>query len=129
MQHVSFTDEYNLVDRRVFQRFRVSYLAEVYMGHEILFASVVDVSEKGVGIMLPGQFYAGEKLSLHIKSSLYDDNNIEEQEINICMTAEVVWVEKQGKLYKAGLKITQIDTADLLKLKRNIRSLHKRTGW
>ena len=129
MQRAHLTDEYNLVDRRIHHRFRVSYLTEVYMGAEILFASVVDISEKGIGIMLPGQFYIGEVMNLRVKSSLYDDNNIEEQEVNIGMTAEVVWINKQDKMYKAGLKITSIDTADLLKLKRNIRSLQRKVGW
>ena len=99
------------------------------MGAEILFATVVDISERGIGIMLPGQFYLGEVVNLRIKSSLYDEVNTTEEEVNICLTAEIMWIKKGSRMYKAGLKVTNIDPSDLLKLKRNIRALQGKAGF
>ena len=129
MQNSYAVDEQSLIDRRGYPRFRVNYLTEVYMGSEILFATVVDLSERGLGIMLPGRFYLGEAISLRVKSSLYDDVNTTEEEVNISMAARIIWIRKEGHMYKAGLAITCIDSADLLKMKRNIRFMQSKAGY
>ena len=124
MHETKIVDGSNLVDRRAHPRFKVNYLTEVYMGSEILFATVIDISEGGVGIMLPAKFYTGEVLNLRIKCSLFNYiANIEVEEVNICLTAEVIWINKNENMYRAGLKIVDIDNLDLDRLKDNIRVL------
>jgi hypothetical protein len=117
------TDVYMPHDRRACPRLKVSFLAEVYMGTEILFATAVDISEDGIGIMLPGKFNIGERMNLRISSSLYRGPNTGIEKINICLKAEVIWINKSAGMYRAGLSITDIQPADMARLKENIRQL------
>jgi len=126
MQSPVTINNINWVDRRLYPRFKVDYLTEVYMGSEILFATAVDISENGISIVLPGKFSVNEILNLRIKCNLYDGTEEDFERINLCITAWIIWIKNEGKIYRAGLKIKDIDDLDLSRLKKNIEMLQKR---
>lgn len=123
MKGVNLIGDTYLKDRRVSQRVKVDYLAEVYLGNEVLFATAIDVSEEGIGIILPGKFYIGEMLNIRIKSTLQNPIEFDQENVNICLTAKVVWLKKHDKMYRAGLNIIDIEEADLDMLRKNIRDI------
>ena len=123
MKGVNLIGDTYLKDRRVSQRVKVDYLAEVYLGNEVLFATAIDVSEEGIGIILPGKFYIGEMLNIRIKSTLQNPIEYDQENVNICLTAKVVWLKKHDKMYRAGLNIIDIEEADLDMLRKNIRDI------
>ncbi len=123
MKGINLISDTYLKDRRASQRVKVDYLAEVYLGSEILFATAIDVSEEGIGIILPGKFYIGEMLNIRIKSTLQNPIEFDQENVNICLTAKVVWLKKHDKMYRAGLNIIDIEEADLDMLRKNIRDI------
>ncbi len=112
-------------DRRLHPRYSVHYLCDVYLGSEVLFATVLDISEKGVGIILPKEFFENEMLNLKINCRLIDNENNRLEKVNIYLRASVVWIKKDGDLYKAGLKICDISYEDMAKLRDHINFLKK----
>ncbi|MCK5708556.1 MAG: PilZ domain-containing protein [Candidatus Aureabacteria bacterium] len=117
--------EQAFIEKRLNPRFTVHYLTDVYLGEEILFATVVDISESGVGITLPGKFYLDEILNLRINCSLIDHEKGELKKVNIYLRASIIWIEKKEKMYHAGLKIIDIAYEDLIRLRDHIDYLEK----
>ena len=116
-------------EKRSYQRYNVHYLADVYLGDEILFATVVDMSETGVDIVLPRKFYMNEILNLRISCSLIHKEKSELEKVNIYLRAEIVRIEEIEKMCKAGLKIIDIAYEDTVKLRDHLRYLDERLLW
>ena len=110
-------------ERRLYPRYTVHYLCDVYLGDEVLFATVLDISENGIGITLPKEFYEGEVLNLKINCKLINKQEKTLQKINIYLRAKIVWIKEEGKMFKAGLHITDISYDDLNKLREHIEYL------
>jgi hypothetical protein len=113
----------NFIDRREHNRYSVHYLTDVYMGNEILFATVIDISESGIGIVLPGQFYKNEVLSLRISCRLLSHDKDSPESLDIRLRATVIWIKKEDNMYKAGLQIKDMAYRDLMSLKQQIQNL------
>ena len=120
------THDIKSIEKRFYPRFTVHYLADVYMGDEILFATVMDISENGIGISLPRKFFLGEILNLRINCNLINDARGELTKVNIYMRAEVIWIDKKDDFYRSGLKISDIAYDDLVKLRDHICYLESR---
>ena len=43
------------------------------------------------------------------------------ERIDIRLTAEIIWIKKMAGFYRAGLRIIDIDSKDLLKLKNYLK--------
>ncbi|MCK5707495.1 MAG: PilZ domain-containing protein [Candidatus Aureabacteria bacterium] len=125
MQKTISVDGVNMVDRRIKPRTAVTYMAEAYMGSEILFATTVDVSTDGFGITFRDEFSVGEILDLRINYRLCDGLDSDFERLNICLKAEIVWIEKNEKTYRGGIKIIEIDQNDFDILKKSIERIDK----
>ena len=112
----------DFVDRRQFPRFKVHYLTDIYKGDRNIYATVIDISEYGIGIILPERFYPGDEIELRIRCKVEQDD---ETKTDIKMEAKVVWMgDKDEKgMFKGGLEITEISEQDLAILKGNIQEL------
>ena len=110
----------DFADRRRFPRFLVHYLADVCLKDETICATVIDISENGVGIMLPERFDIDEKINIELRPSL-SDTNAEK----IRVTAKVIWVGKKNEkgMHTCGLEITEISEKDLENLRNHIQTL------
>jgi len=117
------------INKRVHQRYNVHYLADVYLGNEILFATVVDMSETGADIVLPRKFYLNEILNLRINCNLIHKEKSELEKVNIYLRAEIVRIKEVEGMYKAGLKIIDIAYEDTVKLRDHLRYLEERMLW
>ena len=67
------TKEFTLVDKRQFPRFSVHYLADIYLHEKWLFATVIDISEGGIGIISAKPVNVGDILTLKIRCKLDND--------------------------------------------------------
>ena len=112
-----------LVEKRHYLRFYVHYLADVYLNDEIIYATVIDISEGGVGIILPEKLNIGEVISLKITWRLNDD-----EKANISFKAKVIWIDGANvkKMYTGGLEIIDISDEDLEILREHIQELADR---
>ena len=107
-------------ERRAHPRYNVHYLADLFLGTDILNSSVIDISEGGIGIIFPSKFFQTEKLNLRINCNIIDEIKSELKKINIYLRAKNIWMDDDGKLFRAGLSITDIDGEDLIRLKDHI---------
>ena len=123
MQIVMLPDGRNIMERRLKSRFNVEYITEVYKRNEILFSTVIDISENGLGILLPGEFDMGEILDLRVNYKLREKLSSESERIDICMKAKIVWVHRIDRRYRAGLSIVDISSDDLKRFRENIKNL------
>ena len=126
-EHIS--QQLGAEEKRIHQRYNVHYLADVYLGDEILFATVVDMSETGIDIVLPRKFYMNEILNLRISCSLIHKEKSEMEKVNIYLRAEIVWIKEMEKMCKAGLRIIDIAYEDTVKLRDHLRYLDERMLW
>ena len=112
-----------LVEKRRHLRFYVHYLADVYLNDEIIYATVIDISEDGVGIILPDELNLGEVISIKITWRLNDD-----EKANIQFKAKLIWIDEPNikKTYTGGLEIINISNEDLDKLRKHIQVLADR---
>ena len=112
----------DFVDRRRFPRFKVHYLTDVYLGDRNIYATVIDISENGVGIVLPEKFYPGDEIELRIRCKIGDDD---ESKTDLKIEARVIWMgDKNEKgMFPGGLEIVNISEKDLNILKNNIQLL------
>ena len=125
MQMVMLPDGRNIMERRIKSRFSVEYITEVYKSNEILFSTVIDISESGLGILLPGKFDMGEILDLRVNYKLREKLSSESERIDICLKAEIVWIQRVDRRYRAGLSIVDISSGDLKRFKENINKLEE----
>lgn len=112
----------DFIDRRRFPRFKVHYLTDVYVGDRNIYATVIDISENGIGIVLPEKFYLGDEIELRIRCKV---NANDEIKTDLKMEARVIWMgDKDEKgMFPGGLEITNISEDDLNILKNNIQLL------
>lgn len=107
-------------DRRLHQRYQVQYLAYTFHNNEQLGVSVIDISERGAGVLLPRKFLPDEELKIRVRCGPSFDkiNEIE-------LKARVVWSDDKAtdNMYRTGLKISDISNDDFDKLKKNIMEL------
>ena len=97
--------ETGIEEKRIFPRFKVHYLADVYMGDEILFATVIDISQNGIGIVLPKKFFIKEILNIRINCNLINKEKSELQKVNIYLRAQIIWIKKEDSLYLSLIHI------------------------
>ena len=109
-----------LVEKRRYLRFYVYYLADVYLNDEIIYATVIDISEGGIGIILPQPLNIGEIINLKI---LWKLNNDEKADVQF--KAKVIWIDGANirNMYAGGLEIIDISNENLDVLRRHIKEL------
>ena len=117
---------YKIIDRRAHPRFRVNYIAEVYSNEKITTATAIDISVGGIGLLLNEEFKIGELLDIRMESDLYDAIHSEIRNLILNIKTEFVWIKKIGNSYRAGLRIVDVDTIDIERLKRNIEIIKER---
>ena len=114
----------SFVDRRRFPRYAVRYLTKVHLNGSMLCGTIVDISEGGVGVLLPEKLDEGVLLDIEISRVL-----VEEEVVETKFRARIVWISEMEieKMYRAGLEITEIAEDDLERLRENIieLSMHK----
>lgn len=110
-------------ERRSYPRYSVEYVSEVYLCRDILFTTIVDISQGGAGIRLPKGFKIGSLFDLRINYKLCESMLAKFERINIRIKAELIWIKKMDSIYRGGLKIIDIDFKDLSKLKKYLYDL------
>jgi len=118
-------DSNEFVERRVYPRFPVEYVSEVYLGSDILFTTVIDISKGGVGLRLPKGFDVGALFDLRINYKLCDNLMAKFERIDIRIMTELVWIKKIDSAYRGGLKILNIEPKGLVKLEKCLRDLEQ----
>jgi hypothetical protein len=111
-------------ERRMYPRCRVDFVSEVYDGSEILFTTVVNLSEVGVGILLPKEFEEGSLFDLRIDYRLCESMLTKFERLNILIKAKLIWLKNIDGEFRGGLEIVTIESADLEKLRMHIRDVH-----
>ena len=116
------TKEFTLVDKRQFPRFSVHYLADIYLHEKWLFATVIDISEGGIGIISAEPVNVGDILTMKIRCKLDND-----PKANIQFDAKIVWVGNGNEkmLHTCGLEIAEISQKDQNILRDHIQELAK----
>jgi hypothetical protein len=112
------------VERRTYSRVPVKYLAVVIGGNEFYYATVQNISEKGLGIRTPHCFELGEIIKIKLNCHYSFGDNILDQ-FTIMINAQVMWVRVEiENVYLAGLRILDACHEDLHKLKNHIQILY-----
>ena len=110
----------HFIEKRRHPRFSIHCLAEVLLAEEAISATAIDISEGGIGIIIPHQFNIGEDIKLLIKfgSPLSKKDYME-------VKAKVIWVgrENEKKMYICGLEIIDISDDNLDLLRNQIQTL------
>ena len=104
-------------ERRKEKRLSLKCLAHVYFDEKILCSTVINISKKGIGILIPKNIPPGEKLRICIEYKREKDRKIE-----INAEAEIVWImeDKKSGMFRAGVEISYISEEDFMKLKENV---------
>ena len=90
-----------------------------------LCGTVIDISEGGVGILLPKILKVGEILSLNIKSILETDP------FAIKFKAKLKWMNDKESfegMFRGGLEIDEISKGNLDKLREHIQYLDNQSN-
>ncbi|MBN1521112.1 MAG: PilZ domain-containing protein, partial [Candidatus Aureabacteria bacterium] len=100
----------NFVEKRQHPRFNIHCLANVEMIDKTLEATAIDISEGGVGLIIPHHFSIGEVIKLQIRFQ-----RPAEKKSTIETKAKVIWVGKENekKLYSCGLEFMNISNNDI----------------
>jgi hypothetical protein len=116
-------------DKRFSSRLNVHYLTDIYLHDEIIYSTVVDISESGIGMVVPHRLYLGEELRLKMNCSLTDQAEENTEKIDIPLVARVIWNREEPgtKLYRVGLEIEQIARDAMDRLQEHINSLNSRS--
>jgi len=96
--------KYYFQERRRYPRYEVNYDVEIIFSGKKIFASTNDMSENGIGLLLPKSLIEGEIVNFKVKSRDDTERLIMQGE------AKVVWcqyIDELG-LYRAGLEILNI---------------------
>ena len=110
----------NFIERRKHPRFNFRYFTTIHIGNETLYASVKDITEAGVGIVLTKKLPINKVIDLSIGCIIGGEDKAE-----IHMKAKVVWSESMGKdkIFRAGLKIIEVSKDDIDNFRRIIQDL------
>ena len=119
----------NFVERRLFPRYAVRYLAKVYLNEEMLCGTVINISEGGVGILLPKIIPVGDVLTLGIRNIIQKEEG-EEEDKEMKFKAKIAWLSEESTdgMYRGGLEITDISEEILEKLIDHIQYLDDQTS-
>jgi len=113
----------NIVEKRRFFRFLVRYTAKAYIKGEIMPATVMDLSEGGVGVIIP------QKLLFHDELFIKSKFRIEEaHRSHVQFKARVIWTEPThiNEMHIAGLEITEITHTDVRIFQQLLEELYTR---
>jgi len=110
--------KYEFADKRQCPRYAAHYLADIVKGKEVVFATVIDVSESGVAIILKERMDVDTKFNVKVRCWLEN-----EEETDIEFKARVVWVGKCNEkgISAGGLEILEISEENLRALKKHIQ--------
>ena len=123
MNVVKIVDSKAILDRRAYPRYPVEYVSEVYLGRDILFTTIIDISQEGAGIRLPKEFKTGSLFDIRLNYKLCESMLDKFERINICIKAELIWIKGIDTIYRGGLKIIDVDSKDFSKLKKYLYDL------
>ena len=109
-----------VVDRRNLKRLNVRYIGHVYLDEKILCSTVININEKGVGIMIPKIIPEEQVLDIRMECHIKND-----EKKDIQLKTQLVWMSQKNEngMYRAGLEITEISEKDLKILKEHIQYL------
>ena len=110
------------VERRRFPRFKVRYFRSVYFREKTRYASTIDISEVGVGILCNHKVFAGDHLNIKIDCHY---PNFEKSEIHLKTRVIAVQESKEANAFKAGLEILEISQDDISNFRKLIKELSK----
>ena len=111
------------VERRCCKRIPVKYLAHISKTHQNLYATVLNISENGLGIRSPHSFRLGEILNIKINCYYSFSDNIIEQ-FYIYLKVQIIWtVEEKENVFLSGLKILDSYNDGIHKLKNHLQIL------
>ncbi len=103
-------------EKRKKKRVHYGVSAEIRTNKEVFFAELVDITDEGMGFILPGKCFEGENVNIKIKNAEESDS---EDPMNICVLGKVVWVIRMpDRRYRMGVRIEDIDNIDLRYLKK-----------
>jgi len=111
------------IERRKYRRFPIRLPVEYYRADSPInqTGQTLDASEGGLQILFPEQMEIGQTLNLKLFFSSGSELN------TIEMLAEVVWMNPQlgegEKHYQSGVKLINISSEDMTKLKNFLASL------
>lgn len=110
----------DFIERRKYPRFSVRYFAAIHYKEETFYASVMNISKKGIGIVLTRMLSVDEIVELKISSQVGGEDKAE-----ISIKAKVVWVNSYGanRVFRAGLKIVEISRKDVENFRKAIQYL------
>ena len=94
----------NFKERRRYPRYAVNYEVEIILGNKKIFASAVNMSVNGIGLLVPQKLNEGEIVKMNIQTSDEQSRKIMQAE------ARVIWCQYLNslELYRAGLEIIEI---------------------
>ena len=107
-------------ERRRQPRFEVNYQATATYGRNAMKATIINISEIGIGIKLPVKLNVGEDLDVIIHCPC-KENEI----IDIKIKTIVVWLENECRegMFRTGIEIIDASEKNLSILRKHIQSL------
>ena len=117
-------EDFQISERRILSRLKVHYLTDIYLHDEIIYSTALDISEGGIGMVIPHRLRLDETLNLRLNCNLNSDAE-KIKKVNIFLKARVIWVSghQEKNMYRTGLEITHINKDDFTKLRNHIRHL------
>ena len=115
----------NNIERRRFPRYAVHYIAKVFLDDQMLCGTIINISEGGVGILLPKRLSINSVLDLKIRNILSEDESG-----SIDLKARIVWMNEEeiiDGMYRAGLEIVDSLEEDLEILVEHIQYLDEQS--
>lgn len=121
-------EDFQSTEKRISSRLKVHYLTDITLQNEIIYSTVIDISESGIGIMTPHKLYLDEVLSLRINCNMADNDRVHPGKKDIDLTAKVIWVSdvQEKNMYRTGLEIMDISKDSLKMLQEHMAALIRR---
>ena len=111
------------VERRTYQRVQVKYLAHINDSDGNLYATVLNISEKGLGLRSPHNFAPDQILNLKVNCYYSFGDNVIEQ-FYIYLKAQVIWsLPERENVFISGLRILGSYNDGIHKLKNHLQIL------
>lgn len=110
----------HIYERRSQKRFSVKYLAHVYLDEKILCSTVINITDKGIGILIPKDVPPDETLQIRMECRKGKETKTE-----VYLEATVVWTkeDKRSGMFRAGLEISYISEENLNRLREHIEAI------
>ena len=111
------------VERRGFKRVPVKYLAHINNSDGNLYATVLNISEKGIGLRSPHNFESNEILNLKVNCYYSFGDNVIEQ-FYIYLKTQIIWsIPERENVFLSGLRILGSYNDGIHKLKNHLQIL------